>query len=291
MNQPGLAAAPAHSKNDRSIGAILVDAGRLAPTDAERILRYQEEKGLRFGEAGLKLKLLDKSDIDYAISNQFDYPYLQLDDDSLNSTLSAAYMPFTPFVERMRALRSQLLLRWLNGEATQKCIAVTSAGRREGRSFVAANLAIVFSQLGERTLLIDADLRQPCQHRLFKLGEAAGLSGILAGRSGNEVVQRVPGLRGLSVLPAGTVPPNPQELLSRPQFVQLLTRAASAFDVVIIDTSAADSGADSELVAARARAALLVARKDHTSVGTARALTEAVGQSGARVLGAVFNEY
>ncbi|MDQ8021986.1 MAG: chain length determinant protein tyrosine kinase EpsG [Moraxellaceae bacterium] len=291
MNHPGLAAAPAHSKNDRSIGAILVDAGRLAPTDAERILRYQEEKGLRFGEAGLKLRLLDKADIDYAISNQFDYPYLQLDDDSLSSTLSAAYRPFTPFVERMRALRSQLLLRWLNGEPTQKCIAVTSAGRKEGRSFVAANLAIVFSQLGERTLLIDADLRHPCQHRLFKLGGGAGLSGILAGRSGNEVVQRVPGLRGLSVLPAGTVPPNPQELLSRPQFVQLLTRAAGAFDVVIVDTSSADTGADSELVAVRARAALLVARKDHTSVGDARAFTDAVAQSGTRVLGAVLNEY
>ena len=82
--------------------------------------------------------------------------------------------------ENLRAVRSQLMLRWFNSDPARKVVALVSPGLGEGRSFVAANLAIVFSQQGERTLLIDADLRQSRQQSLFMLGKSAGLSGILA---------------------------------------------------------------------------------------------------------------
>ena len=88
-------------------------------------------------------------------------------------------------------------------------LTIVGAERGEGRTYLAANLAIVFSQLGERTLLVDADLREPRQHFLFHLENQVGFSTLLAGRSREEAIVRIPDLAGLSVLPAGPTPPNP----------------------------------------------------------------------------------
>src|SRR3954469_10248536 len=191
-------ATPSHAtltRNDRSIGSILIDAGRLKPEAAEAVLRTQREQGIRFGDAAMQLGLITPADIEWAISLQFDYPYLMSGQSDLSETLVAAYNPFTPQVETLRALRSQLMLRWFDSDVQHKALAIVSAERREGRSFIAANLAVVFSQLGERTLLIDSDFRNPVQHSLFSLDNRAGLSAMLTGRAGNEAIQRVPALR------------------------------------------------------------------------------------------------
>jgi chain length determinant protein tyrosine kinase EpsG len=274
----------------RSIGAILIDTGRLSTENVERILRLQKDQGKRFGDAAIELGLLTEEDIRYALASQFDYPYLLAGDNSLSHELVAAYKPFRPVVEQLRALRSQLMLRWFDAEAQRKALAIVSPGNGEGRSFIAANLAIVFSQLGERTLLIDADLRKPRQHELFKLGNNAGLSGMLAGRIGPEAVVRVPSLLGLSVLPAGAVPPNPQELLGRPAFVELMQSISRDYDVVIIDTPAARKFADAQTIAVRAGAALMLARKNQSSISDLAALTFSLQQSGASLVGSVLND-
>ena len=276
--------------SDRSIGAILVDAGRLTTNGAESILRLQKKHGMRFGDAAIKLKLLKEDDIRFALASQFDYPYLPASDESLSHELVAAYQPFSPVVEQLRALRSQLMLRWFDAQAERKTLAIVSPGGGEGRSFIAANLAIVFSQLGERTLLIDADLRKPRQHELFKLGNGAGLSGLLAGRANADAVISVPGLIGLSVLPAGAVPPNPQELLGRPLFGDTLRTLGRDFDVVIIDTPAASDYADAQTVAVRAGAALIVASKDQTSLPDFTELAHRLQQSGATLVGSVLSD-
>ena len=168
----------------RAIGAILIDAGRLSPDGAERILRAQRDGGLRFGDAAISLGLLKESDIQFALSRQFDYPFLQPGESSVSDEVVAAYRPFTHQVEELRALRSQLMLRWFDAEAERKTLAIVSPERGEGRSFIAANLAVVFSQLGERTLLIDADMRNPRQHTMFAVSNRLGLSETLAGRGG-----------------------------------------------------------------------------------------------------------
>jgi protein-tyrosine kinase len=274
----------------RSIGVILIDSGRLTPDNAERILRLQKAQGMRFGEAAIELGLLTEDDIRFALSSQFDYPYLPLGDSSLSHELIAAYKPSSPVVEQLRALRSQLMLRWFDAEAQRKALAIVSPGAGEGRSFIAANLAIVFSQLGERTLLIDADLRTPRQHELFKLGNNAGLSGLLAGRANDDAVVRVPSLLGLSILPAGAIPPNPQELLGRPAFIETLLSLSRDFDVVIIDTPAASAYADAQTIAVRAGAALLLARKNRSSLPNLAQLANRLQQSGATLLGSVLND-
>jgi len=280
----------AEAASDRSIGAILIDAGRLTANSAESVIRLQKKNGMRFGDAAIKLKLLKEDDIRFALSSQFDYPYLPASDESLSHELVAAYQPFSPVVEQLRALRSQLMLRWFDALSERKTLAIVSPGSGEGRSFIAANLAIVFSQLGERTLLIDADLRKPRQHQLFKLGNGAGLSGLLAGRANADAVISVPGLIGLSVLPAGAVPPNPQELLGRPLFGDTLRTLGRDFDVVIIDTPAASDYADAQTVAVRAGAALIVARKDQTSLPDFTELTSRLQQSGAVLVGSVLSD-
>ncbi|MBV6411498.1 MAG: hypothetical protein GAKPKEKM_02361 [Rhodocyclaceae bacterium] len=276
---------------DRSIGALLIDAGKLRPEGAEQILRLQKSENIRFGEAAVRLGLVTEADIQQALSRQFDYPYLQPGESRVSEELVAAYRPFSPQVEALRALRSQLMLRWIGAEPERKAIAIASPARGEGRSYLAANLAVVFSQLGEHTLLIDADMRHPRQHALFGLENRVGLSAILSGRGEAQAVARIPDFEDLSVLPAGAVPPNPQELIARPLFTSLLEELCREFDVVLIDTPAAACGADAQTLAVRAGAALLAARKNHTALADLQRLGENLRQASANVVGAVLNDF
>jgi receptor protein-tyrosine kinase len=298
LPKPALASAPAtpalrEPGLSRSIGDILVATGRLTVQDAERIAQRQQQDKVQFGDAALALKVLTKDDIDFALSKQFDYAYLSQQDTSLCPELVAAYKPFSRIGENLRAVRSQLMLRWFNTDSARKVLAVVSPGKAEGRSFIAANLAIVFAQQGQRTLLIDADLRaQPThgQHALFKLGKNAGLSGILGGRCGLDAIQPVPGLPGLAVLPAGAMPPNPQELLGRMVFSDLLQIASQKFDVILIDTPAGSDYADAEIIAARAGAALMVARKNQSLVPQTSQLAQRLQNCGVALVGSVLND-
>jgi receptor protein-tyrosine kinase len=278
-------------KTDRSIGAILIDSGKLSIADAEQILHLQKAENLRFGDAGIKLGLLLEVDIQRALAHQYDYPYLVKGDGAVSESLVAAYNPFGPQVESLRTLRSQLMLRRFTGQANRKMLTVVSPGRGEGRSYLAANLAVVFSQLGERTLLIDADMRNPCQHELFKLENRRGFSSVLAGRDDVQAVQRVSNFVDLSVLTAGATPPNPQELLGRTALTQLLLSLNEAFDVILIDTPAAADFADAHMLAARAGAALVVARKNQSKLEMVRQQTESMTQSGIEVVGSVLSEF
>lgn len=276
----------------RSIGAILIDSGKLTLDDAERILRFQKEHGLRFGDAAIQLGLLESQDIQRALAQQFDYPYLTKREagSKIADELIAAYQPFSHQVEILRALRSQLMLRWFTGEPEQRTLAVASPGRGDGRSYLAANLAVVFSQLGEHTLLIDADLRNPRQHALFGIENRSGLSSILSSRAELSDIKRVPSFIDLSVLPAGPQPPNPQELLGRPIFAKLLDELTHEFDVIIIDTPAGGEYADVQTIAVRASGALMVARNNRTSVAAFNDMVKSFAQASVAVVGSVFND-
>ena len=273
-----------------SIGAILVDSGKLTLEAAERVMRAQKEHGLLFGDAAIQLGLSSSEDIAFALARQYDYPYLRHGDGELSPELVAAYQPFSAQVEALRALRSQLMLRWFTGEQTHRTLAVLSPARGEGRSYLAANLAVVFSQLGERTLLIDADMRNPRQHTLFNQENRAGLSSFLSGRGVSSDIKRIPSFIDLSLLPAGPKPPNPQELLGRPPFTKLLNDVAQEYDVVIIDTPAAAEYGDARTIAVRANGALLLTQKKETRVAEVRELVKHLTQSGVVVVGSVLNE-
>lgn len=277
---------------ERSIGTLLIHAGRLTLEDAERILFQQREHGQRFGDAAIQLGLLTQADIDFALARQFDYPYLIRGESKVSESLVAAYAPFGPQGQIFSTLRSQLMLRWFDNEPIRKAMAIISAGRGEGRSYIAANLAVSFSQLGQKTLLIDADMRNPVQHQLFGIDNRNGLSAALAGRIDlQSVIQHVPGLLGLSVLSAGAQPPNPLELLARPLFPQLLAELAHQFDIILLDTPPTAECADAQTISVRAGAALIVARKNATRVWHVRGVSDTVSHASASVIGTVLNDF
>lgn len=288
MNAPNYKVLEATTK--RSIGAILMDAGRLTPADAERILRLQREERLMFGDAALKLKVLSTDDIAFAMSRQFEYPYLRPGESKVSEEVSAAYAPFSSAVEALRALRSQLMLRWFDKADGRKCLVVSSPASAEGRSWLVANLGVVFSQLGERTLVIDADLRKPAQHRLFGLDNRTGLSTILSGRAGEEAISTVPGLLDLSVLGSGPLPPNPQEILSKFHLPALLQYCSARYDVILIDTPPASRYAEANTLTVRAGGTLIVTRLNHSRLGAVRAHCAAVRDAGATIVGTVLTQ-
>ncbi len=256
-----------------SIGHLLLDMGKITDKDAERILKFQKEKSMRFGEAAMALGFVSIEDINQALSYQFDYPYITPDKVSFSTGLIAAFDPFSKQVESLRSLRTQLILRWF--ERGFKTLAVSSAREADGNSLLASNLAIVFSQLGERTLLIDANLRDPSQHKLFKLNNHHGLSDILVGRASADVVVRISSLLNLSVLTAGATPPNPQELLNKEAFDDLLKVFADQYDVIIIDTSPLLQSSDAQIVAKKAAGVLVSIMQNKTTLKDAQDAYEA----------------
>lgn len=274
-----------------NIGASLFDSGKITAEQVVRILQHQKEQKVRFGEAAVALGFVTEADIAQVLAQQFDYPYLSHGEGSLSEELIAAYAPFSHQVENLRALRSQLMLRWLDRETATNVLAVVSAERGEGRSWLAANLAIVFSQLGEHTLLVDADLRNPRQHTLFGLDNREGLSQLLAERATESSLSKVPRFRDLTVLTAGPMPPNPQELICCSTFISLVNLWQQQYDVVLIDTPAMSQSVDAQSIAGRARGALLIARKDHTRLDALAGLQEMLTAADANIVGAVVNEF
>jgi chain length determinant protein tyrosine kinase EpsG len=271
------------------IGALLVDLGKISTADVERVMKVQKEKGLRFGDAASYLGLITEADINQVLSMQFNYPYLQTGRGHYSDELVAAYQPFTPQVESLRTLRTQIMKRWF--AEGHKALAVVSVNAGEGSSNLTANLAILCSQLGQRTLLVDANLRDPRQHELFNLAEKRGLSDILATRQDISLLSTLEAFPNLSVLGAGTLAPNPQELLNRATFADLMNQAMSKFDVILVDTSPAGISADSQVIVAHCGGALLVSRLNHTRLEDLAALKTQISVTGAQIVGAVINEF
>lgn len=279
-------------RSERIIGALLVQAGRLTSEGTERIMKLQREQGLRFGDAGIQLGLISAEDLSLALARQFDCPYLLQGESGVSEQVVAAYNPFGQQALALSALRGQLMLRRFDPASGGRTLAVVSAGRHDGRSFLASNLAVVFSQLGLKTLLIDADMRHPTQHDLFGLDNRNGLSAMLAGRSSTDAaIQRVTGLPTLWVMPAGAQPPNPLELLARPLFPSILSSLAPEFEIILLDSPATSEYADAQNISAQAGAALIVARRNFSRIAQVRSVAETVTDSGATVVGTVLNDY
>jgi chain length determinant protein tyrosine kinase EpsG len=272
----------------RTIGSIIQEAHPLSVEQVERILKHQREHGMRFGEAAVAMGLIQQDDVLWALSQQFQYPNALKQD--LNRELVVANRPFTPQAEVFRSLRSQLVMRLAGQADAPRAVAVLSAGRGDGKSYVAANLAVAFSQLGGRTLLLDADMRHPRQHALFGVDNGSGLSSILSGRETARVVHPIAGLPSLYVLPVGTQPPNPLELVERPAFGLLVRDLVAKFDHVVVDTPAADCGADASVIAARCGAALLVARRGRSHLAGLQQLRDLLRLGPALTVGALLNE-
>ncbi len=279
-----------HGRPDRRIGTLLIAAQKLAAGDIDEVLRLQQGSGLRFGEAAVRLGLITIHDLKRALAEQYDLPHLFPENDRPNSELVVAYAPLDRCAEQIRALRTQLLIRWASDGPGCHLLAVVSPGKQEGRSYLVANLAVAFAQLGRRTLLVDADFRRPRQHRIFGIADNVGLSSVLSGRAGREAAVPIHEFGPLALLPAGAPPPNPVELLSRDSLPRLLHDFSKEFEVILFDTPPARSWVDAQSVAFRAGSALLLARRDYTRLADTTRLTRQLADAGAQILGTVCNE-
>jgi len=276
---------------DRSIGDFIRRARQLTDAQIEEILSHQRQHGLRFGEAAIALKLASRDDVLWALSQQFHYPYAPGDGTSFNPELVAAVDPFNVQTEAIRGIRSQLMLGVMAPDQPRRALAVLSPNVGDGKSFFAANLAIAFSQLGSRTLLIDADMRTPRQHLLFDVPNDTGLSSILAGRTETSAIHLVQDLPSLFVLPVGTLPPNPLELLQRPSFSLLLQELLTKFDHIVVDTPATTHGSDSRVVAAKCGIAMVIGRRGTSRMTAVNNLINEVTRGSAKFAGVVINDH
>ncbi|WP_428419656.1 polysaccharide biosynthesis tyrosine autokinase [Methylibium sp.] len=279
------------SIHDRSIGDILQQTRDLTADQIATVLQYQRDRGMRFGEAAIALGLVSDKDVLFALSQQFHYHYAPDEQRRFSDELVVANRPFSQQAESFRAIRSQLTMRVFGHEGPRPALAIVSPDTGDGKTFFSANLAVALSQLGGRTLLVDADMRGPRQQYLFGIENTAGLSGLLSGRSDAHVIQQVADLPSLYVLPVGTMPPNPLELFERPAFGLLLRELTSKFDYVIVDTPAAVYGADANVIAAKCGAALVVARKNSSHVKALQDLVRMIAEGPAKLAGVIVNEY
>ena len=203
--------------------------------------------------------------------------------------LVLAHDPDNPRSERLRALRTELLLLHETGRGAN-VLAVVSPGSGEGRSQLCAELAISFAQLGRRTLLVDADMRKPQQHVLFGSSNQHGLSQSIA-HNEKPYYHPVTGLPFMHLLTAGPIPPNPLELLSDGRFSNLLNDWRNAYEFIVLDTPPVEECADGLAVATIAARALVLSRAQHTSFNSTRALLRRLASTQSKLLGAVINHF
>lgn len=274
----------------RLLGELLIDAGTLTPREVECIIAEQTRTGQRFGETARALGLADSREIDQALSRQFDYPYLASNDRSFSSKLATAYRPYGAIGESMRALRSRLMMRWFSGQNSHGALAILGVERGVGKSFVAANLAVVFAQTGERTLLIDANLQRPAQHLMFKIPNPKRRAGTVAVRDSVQAIARFEQFPDLAVLPAGALSSNSHGQIASDRFSALLDVVAEDFDVVLVDTPAAGESPDAQTIALHTQGALLVARSGKTPPDQLSELDASLQHAGVSLMGLVFNE-
>lgn len=276
---------------DQMIGEILSKSKVLKPEQVDAILAHQQQTGSRFGEAAVELGIVSSDDVLYALAQQFHYPYSPVSKQLLNGELITATQPFSKQAEAFRAIRGQLLLKAFNNENEKRALTIISSNRGDGKTFFAANISVVLSQLGGSTLVVDADMRSPRLHEVFNLPNNTGLSGLLSGRSAVQAICAIPDLPSLFLLPGGPIPPNPIELIQRPAFSILMAELVSKFDYVIVDTPAAVFGSDGSALSLKCGASLCIARKGNSKVSGVGDLIATMSAGSVKLAGVIINEY
>ena len=196
--------------------------------------------------------------------------------------------PQSQMAESYRALRTSLLLSNLG--APPKVVMVTSALPQEGKTTTSINTAVVLAQKGVNVLLIDADLRRPSIHKTLGMGPRSGLSNVLTGSATmDQAISRSTILPNLYILPAGTPPPNPAELLASGNMRDVLNELRGQYDHIVIDTPPALSVTDAVVLSPRADAVVLVIRSGQTTKQALRRSRDVLMQVNAKLVGVLLN--
>ena len=189
--------------------------------------------------------------------------------------------------EAYNSIRTNLLFT----QQGEKCpiFVVTSPTANNGKTINSANLAINFAQMGKKTLVIDADMRNPSLHKLFSLSSRNGLSEILAGLTDNITVTKTD-IENLSVLTSGKIPPNPTELLSSPRMDKLLDFVKEHYDCVFIDTPPVNIVTDATVFSQKATGYVIIVKTDTTNIPELKTTVSTLQGINANILGFILND-
>jgi capsular exopolysaccharide synthesis family protein len=201
--------------------------------------------------------------------------------------LVATLDPKSPISEQYRTIRTNIQYSSVDEEL--KTIMVTSSGPNEGKSTTAANLAVVFSQLGKKVLLVDADLRKPTAHRTFGVNNLFGFTTVLTKQATLTSSVLDTEEKDLYLLTSGPVPPNPAELLSSKSMEQFIEEAKEQFDYVIFDTPPLLAVADPQILANKVDGSILVVYSGKTEIDQAKKAKDLLSNAQSKLVGAVLN--
>ena len=209
--------------------------------------------------------------------------------DDSETARAVALQPLSGMAEAYRMIRTAVYFG--GAEDEMKTVLVTSPAAGEGKSTLSSNLAIAMAQAGQKVLLLDADFRKPSQHRIFNIDDdEIGLSDVLAGGNSFNQAIRPSGIESLDVLPCGSIPPNPSEMLNSRAFEASLDQLSQQYDRIVLDAPPVIPVTDARILGAICDSTLLVLNAEKSSRNTSQHAVEALMGVGGRILGVVVND-
>lgn len=207
---------------------------------------------------------------------------------TLESRLLTHLEPQSPIAEAYRNIRTNIQYFDLSRE--MKTLLFTSPNPKEGKSTTVSNLAITIAQLNQKVLLIDCDLRKPILDRVFFQRREPGLTNVLMGQAGIGIAVHQTNIDNLELLPCGSIPPNPSELLSSGRMDELLTRLKGEYDFLLLDSPPVLAVTDASILGTEVGGVILVIRSRNTTPDMIEEASERLAKVGARVIGVVMND-
>jgi len=287
MNQPYVAVTP--EPEDAALERALIRCCALDDDSVARITQVAEMLGLGFCDAALRSGIVTEQDVEYARQSIRQLRLVQSERARPGPNLLLARDHFDPRSEKLLALRTELLLRH-DSVAQANMIALVGPTAGDGRSQLAAELALAFAQLGHPTLLVDADLRKPQLHKLFNADNDDGLSRAILRREAPRL-QTVENMPHMSLLTAGPIPSNPLELLSAEHFARMVREWRQTYAFVIFDTAPVSRYSDGLAVATLVQRVLLVNRASHTSYKLQREMLRRLMVTRSQIVGSVLSHF
>lgn len=195
--------------------------------------------------------------------------------------------PKSPMAEAIRTLRTNL--QYVGLDRPLRTLMITSAGPSEGKTSISSNLAYSLAESGVRTILVGADLRKPAVHKLFHASNALGLTNVILGQASLEEALLPTECEGLSLLPAGPIPPNPAELIGSKAMRSLIDELKERSDFVIFDATPVVAVTDAALLAPMVDGALMVVSMNQSPREMVREAVAQLRKVNANILGVVAN--
>jgi len=197
--------------------------------------------------------------------------------------------PKSPVAEAFRQIRTNL--SFISPDEPLQTVLFTSSAPSEGKSSILANLAVSMVQNGNKVIIIDADLRKPMQHKFFEMTNFNGLSNVLSGEIDFATGLRETGIDGLKLISAGSIPPNPAELLASRKMEEILAKARAEADLVFIDTPPVVAVTDAAVLASKVDGTLLIVASHQTEQEILKKAKELLVNARANILGVILNKY